>query len=195
MTATLWVKTSPRGDHFFLIFAELISFYLKCHFARKFNILETFSHLSWSLLTMDNSADSPNRETFQKWLTSNFLSNNRTKTIAAEKYDKICRYILGDNRSTNAKFRYWVRTKGFFLARLCHSDFGHSFQGYELMIKPHPEKQVSHVIRKWKYFPSELWIRYFQMTATPLFNSFYMVRSSSYHTLGPLLPPCTQVAC
>ena len=139
---------------------------------------------------MDNSTDSPNRETFQKWLTSNFLSNNRTKTIPAEKYDKICRYILGDNRSTNAKFRYWVRTKGFFLARLCQSDFGHSFQGYELMIKPHPEKQVSYVI--WKCFASNRSISRLSMTA---FNLFYKVRPSSYCALGPTAPLCSQISC
>ena len=86
------------------------------------------------LQKLDNSC-TMDGNLFQKWLTANFLSNNRTKTVNAEKYDKICRYMLGDNRNTNAKFRYWVRIKGFFLAPSCQTKCGHSYQGHELMIK------------------------------------------------------------
>lgn len=82
------------------------------------------------------SSKGPKREFFLKWLTASFLGSNRTKTVTTEKYEKICRYLLGDNRNTNAKFRYWVRMKGFFLVRSCHKDsHGHEYQGNQLMIK------------------------------------------------------------
>ena len=70
------------------------------------------------------SQDGPDRCLFQDWVAEHFGRNNRTKTITAEKYDKICNLVAGqDSNNSNAKFRFWVRSKGF---RLLYPDGSNS---------------------------------------------------------------------
>ncbi|XP_057289874.1 uncharacterized protein LOC130612560 [Hydractinia symbiolongicarpus] len=59
----------------------------------------------------------PNTALFSKWVGNNYGGNTRTKTISKEKYTKICNLIRGDDTNCNAKFRTWVRNKGFQLLR------------------------------------------------------------------------------
>ncbi|XP_031551652.1 nucleolar protein 4-like isoform X3 [Actinia tenebrosa] len=54
------------------------------------------------------------RRNFQRWVQMNYGENSRTKTITRTKYNKICRYLLGEPLiETDAKFRFWVKSKGF----------------------------------------------------------------------------------
>ena len=54
------------------------------------------------------------RRNFQRWVQMNYGENSRTKTITRAKYNKICRYLLGEPLiETDAKFRFWVKSKGF----------------------------------------------------------------------------------
>lgn len=54
------------------------------------------------------------RRNFQRWVQMNYGENSRTKTITRNKYNKICRYLLGEPLvETDAKFRFWVKSKGF----------------------------------------------------------------------------------
>jgi hypothetical protein len=54
------------------------------------------------------------RRNFQRWVQMNYGENSRTKTITRSKYNKICRYLLGEPLiETDAKFRFWVKSKGF----------------------------------------------------------------------------------
>lgn len=58
------------------------------------------------------------RRNFQRWVELNYGENSRTKTITRTKYTKICRYLLGEPMSeTDAKFRFWVKSKGFRIVR------------------------------------------------------------------------------
>ena len=50
---------------------------------------------------------------FDTWVNKNYGGNTRTKTITREKYEKICKLIRGEDPHCNAKFRFWVRNKGF----------------------------------------------------------------------------------
>ena len=83
-------------------------------------------------------SDGPTPELFRDWIHANFLGNNRTKTITAEKYARICRYMLGDYTCTNAKFRYWVKSKGFHVV---HTGVGRNYKGNELLIRYHPKRR------------------------------------------------------
>ena len=53
------------------------------------------------------------RQNFQAWVDANYGEHSRTKTITRAKYDKICRYLMGDDVETDAKFRFWVKSKSF----------------------------------------------------------------------------------
>ncbi|XP_032234115.2 nucleolar protein 4 isoform X2 [Nematostella vectensis] len=58
------------------------------------------------------------RRNFQRWVQLNYGENSRTKTITRAKYNKICRYLLGEPHiETDAKFRFWVKSKGFRIVR------------------------------------------------------------------------------
>eukprot|EP00794_Sanderia_malayensis_P004591 gene4591-5194_t len=63
------------------------------------------------------SMNEPDRLLFDKWLTTHFITNNRTKTISADKYERICGFISGKDNS-NAKFRYWD-DKQVNIRRIC----------------------------------------------------------------------------
>ncbi|XP_065061874.1 nucleolar protein 4-like isoform X2 [Rhopilema esculentum] len=87
-------------------------------------------------MDVDFSGNDPDPVCFQQWLSATFLGNNRTKTITVQKYDRICRYLLGDSSNTNAKFRYWVKSKKFNLQMAADgASFGHTYKGYQLLIK------------------------------------------------------------
>ena len=58
-----------------------------------------------------------NAELFDNWVRKHYVGNSRTKTITSEKYLKICKLIRGEDTSPNAKFKFWVRSKGFRLLR------------------------------------------------------------------------------
>ena len=58
------------------------------------------------------------RRQFQKWVELNYGENSRTKTITQGKYNKICRYLLNEEIETDAKFRFWVKSKGFRIIAL-----------------------------------------------------------------------------
>lgn len=62
----------------------------------------------------------PDLQLFQSWLQKNYGDNSRTKTITLEKYEKICKLLRGDPCNVNAKFRFWVRSKGFRLLKFDH---------------------------------------------------------------------------
>ncbi|XP_074635877.1 nucleolar protein 4-like isoform X2 [Acropora palmata] len=65
------------------------------------------------------------RRNFQGWVELNYGENSRTKTITRKKFNKICRYLLGEPQiETDAKFRFWVKSKGF---RIVHMDDGRSY--------------------------------------------------------------------
>lgn len=57
------------------------------------------------------------RQNFQTWVDSNYGENSRTKTITKAKYSKICRYLMGEAVETDAKFRFWVKSKAFRIVR------------------------------------------------------------------------------
>lgn len=62
-----------------------------------------------------NKESGPNLEIFTNWVLKNYGGNSRTKTITHEKYVRICKLIKGEAVNSNAKFRFWVRNKGFRL--------------------------------------------------------------------------------
>lgn len=57
----------------------------------------------------------PDVEVFDSWVRKHYGESSRTKTITNDKYSKICQLIRGEDSNTNAKFRFWVRSKGFRL--------------------------------------------------------------------------------
>lgn len=61
---------------------------------------------------------SPDRKLFDSWVGKNYGGNSRTKTITKEKHLRICALLRGQQqRHSNAKFRFWVRSKGFRLLK------------------------------------------------------------------------------
>ena len=64
-----------------------------------------------------NSEHQSFRHNFQAWVDSNYGEHSRTKTITRAKYTKICRYLMGEEVETDAKFRFWVKSKAFRILR------------------------------------------------------------------------------
>ena len=56
-------------------------------------------------------------DTFQSWALGNYGETSKTKTVTRRKYNRIKRTLTGDEVpcSENAKFRFWVKAKGFKL--------------------------------------------------------------------------------
>ena len=56
-------------------------------------------------------------EKFQSWANENYGENSKSKTVTRAKYWRIVRCLAGDERSSadNAKFRFWIKAKGFRL--------------------------------------------------------------------------------
>lgn len=82
------------------------------------------------------------RRNFQGWVELNYGENSRTKTITRKKFNKICRYLLGEPQiETDAKFRFWVKSKGF---RIAHTDDGQSYGVLYVPVKV-PHTRVSHL--------------------------------------------------
>lgn len=56
-------------------------------------------------------------DTFQNWAINNYGENSKTKTVTSRKYERIFNVLAGEElpSSENAKFRFWVKTKGFKL--------------------------------------------------------------------------------
>ena len=54
---------------------------------------------------------------FQTWATKNYGENSKTKTVTNRKYNRIVNILTGEEcpNSENAKFRFWVKAKGFKL--------------------------------------------------------------------------------
>ena len=67
--------------------------------------------------TCKSAANGPDIQLFDNWVRKNYGGNSRTKTITREKYMKICALLRGEQTNSNAKFRFWVRSKGFRLLR------------------------------------------------------------------------------
>ncbi|XP_066272106.1 nucleolar protein 4-like isoform X1 [Branchiostoma lanceolatum] len=55
---------------------------------------------------------------FQTWAIQTYGDSGKTKTVTRKKYRRITRYLSGDEKPTtdNAKFRFWVKSKGFVLS-------------------------------------------------------------------------------
>ena len=83
------------------------------------------------------SDDGPDLSLFEDWVLKNYGGNSRTKTITKEKYVRICALLRGDQqRTSNAKFRFWVRSKGFRLLK-------HNITTDEIFNDPNGELYVS----------------------------------------------------
>lgn len=81
------------------------------------------------------------RRNFQGWVELNYGENSRTKTITRKKFNKICRYLLGEPQiETDAKFRFWVKSKGF---RIVHMDDGRSYGVLYVPVKVPAHTRVS----------------------------------------------------
>lgn len=54
---------------------------------------------------------------YQSWAEQNYGDSGKTKTVTRKKYRRIVSYLRGDESPTteNAKFRFWVKGKGFKL--------------------------------------------------------------------------------
>jgi hypothetical protein len=67
------------------------------------------------------SPSSPNKEdvfqAFHQWALRNYGDLGKTKTVTRKKYLRIVGILTGEEASTadNAKFRFWVKGKGFQL--------------------------------------------------------------------------------
>jgi len=89
------------------------------------------------------------RRNFQGWVELNYGENSRTKTITRKKFNKICRYLLGEPQiETDAKFRFWVKSKGF---RIAHTEDGQDYGVLYVPVKvphtrvsPSVDKEVSY---------------------------------------------------
>ncbi|XP_066932287.1 uncharacterized protein [Clytia hemisphaerica] len=66
---------------------------------------------------MNDALSGPDRQLFNDWVRKNYGGNSRTKTITKDKYIKICALLRGEQMNSNAKFRFWVRSKGFRLLK------------------------------------------------------------------------------
>lgn len=66
---------------------------------------------------LKSTVNGPDIQLFDNWVRKNYGGNSRTKTITREKYMKICALLRGEQTNSNAKFRFWVRSKGFRLLR------------------------------------------------------------------------------
>lgn len=99
------------------------------------NILSLSSTSGVFLSTMSFERSSFRRN-FQAWVELNYGENSRTKTITRKKFNKICRYLLGEPQiETDAKFRFWVKSKGF---RIAHADDNQSYSVLYVPVKvPH----------------------------------------------------------
>lgn len=83
------------------------------------------------------------RRNFQGWVELNYGENSRTKTITRKKFNKICRYLLGEPQvETDAKFRFWVKSKGF---RIAHAEDSQDYGVLYVPVKV-PHTRVSPII-------------------------------------------------
>lgn len=80
------------------------------------------------------------RQNFQTWVDANYGENSRTKTITRAKYSKICRYLMGEQVETDAKFRFWVKSKAF---RIVRHDFEPSIGVLCVPVRLNSRRQVS----------------------------------------------------
>eukprot|EP00061_Rhincodon_typus_P013116 g39286.t1 len=72
---------------------------------------------------MENKAaarDSSDRDLyrqFQDWCLKTYGDSGKTKTVTRKKYDRIVQFLSGVEPSSadNAKFKFWVKSKGFQL--------------------------------------------------------------------------------
>lgn len=82
---------------------------------------DKFSHIKTEIMMSSEGCTKivhgPDPELFDNWVHKNYGGNSRTKTITREKYMRICALLRGEQTNSNAKFRFWVRSKGFRLLR------------------------------------------------------------------------------
>uniref|UniRef100_A0A0E9SFZ6 Nucleolar protein 4 n=1 Tax=Anguilla anguilla TaxID=7936 RepID=A0A0E9SFZ6_ANGAN len=54
---------------------------------------------------------------FQDWCLGTYGDSGKTKTVTRKKYERIVQLLNGSesNSSDNAKFKFWVKSKGFQL--------------------------------------------------------------------------------
>ncbi len=79
---------------------------------------EQFVNVAMEVPSQQHSSDHQSfRHNFQAWVDSNYGEHSRTKTITRAKYTKICRYLMGEEVETDAKFRFWVKSKAFRILR------------------------------------------------------------------------------
>lgn len=62
---------------------------------------------------------------YQSWAERNYGDSGKTKTVTRKKYQRIVSYLRGDESPTteNAKFRFWIKGKGFKLCPPANADF------------------------------------------------------------------------
>lgn len=94
------------------------------------------------------------RRNFQGWVELNYGENSRTKTITRKKFNKICRYLLGEPQiETDAKFRFWVKSKGFRIAQAEDSpDYGVLYVPVKV-----PHTRVSPIIAQ-RFHTQNIWL-------------------------------------
>lgn len=94
------------------------------------------------------------RRNFQGWVELNYGENSRTKTITRKKFNKICRYLLGEPQiETDAKFRFWVKSKGF---RIAHTEDSQSYGVLYVPVKV-PHTRVSHLVLQ-RFCTQYIWL-------------------------------------
>ncbi|GFR94657.1 nucleolar protein 4 [Elysia marginata] len=62
--------------------------------------------------------DSEMYRIYNSWALKNYGDAGKTKTVTRNKYERIVRILIGDESSAsdNAKFKFWVKAKGFCLS-------------------------------------------------------------------------------
>ncbi|XP_051826225.1 nucleolar protein 4 isoform X1 [Antechinus flavipes] len=72
---------------------------------------------------------------FQDWCLRTYGDSGKTKTVTRKKYDRIVQLLNGSESSStdNAKFKFWVKSKGF---QLGHSDEVNGGGGKQVLFVP-----------------------------------------------------------
>nr|XP_002741108.1 PREDICTED: nucleolar protein 4-like [Saccoglossus kowalevskii] len=81
---------------------------------------------------------------FQSWALQNYGDSGKTKTVTKKKHDRIIRLLNGEEAPTteNAKFRFWVKAKGFKLGPGDDADTGKDFLYVPVKTTSHTEDSI-----------------------------------------------------
>ena len=64
---------------------------------------------------LDMTPYGPDLNQFNEWIGKNYIQNKKTRVIPYSKYIKIYDYLRDTNSKYCAKFRSWVKQRGFCL--------------------------------------------------------------------------------